>query len=165
MKLYKEQEKKQFWWKTQSQQETSYMTAWLKHDPPVHSSTSKVLTSYLVSWMHSHDCSWHVILCTTVAVYILPANVGFYNILIPHVQFPCATSNLTVVNPLAGPPSKQKPRKIPTPTHLGLSTTGITNTTVQASQPASQHHIQLTPLLVPPPLYHPFHLIALPLTP
>ena len=44
----------------------------------------------------------------------------------------------------------QRPRKIPTPAHLGSSTTGITNTTVQASQPASQQHIQLTPLLVPP---------------
>ena len=42
-------------------------------------------------------------------------------------------------------PPQQKPRKVPTPTHLGSSTTGLTNTTVQANQPTSQHHSKLTP--------------------
>ena len=51
-------------------------------------------------------------------------------------------------------PSKQIPRKIPTPTYLGSSITGLTNTTAQANQTTSQHHIQLTPHWSP--LLHPF---------
>ena len=55
-------------------------------------------------------------------------------------------------------PTKQKPRKVPASTYMGPSTTGIMNTTVQASQPAIQHHNHLTPLLVPPPSpSHHFH--------
>ena len=61
-----------------------------------------------------------------------------------------------------GLPIKEKFRKVPSPAHMGPSTTGITNTTVQASQPAIQHHIQLTPHWFPPApnlpsLPHPSH--------
>ena len=93
----KTRKKKQFWPTIKAQQETSWMTAWLKHDPPVDSSTSKVLTSNVVRCMHSHQCSWPVILSTTLSVYFLLENVGFYNSLISHVQLSYATSNLTVI--------------------------------------------------------------------
>ena len=58
-----------------------------------------------------------------------------------------------------GPPFKQKSRKLPAPAHMGPSATDITNTTVQASQPATQQHIHLTPPTgspLPPPSHH-FH--------
>ena len=96
MKLYKEQEKNNCD-ETYFQLETSYVTACLKHDPSVHSCTPTLLTSYLESWMHSHYCSSHVTLSTTVTVYIMPANVQFSNIFIPHIQFHYATSNLMVI--------------------------------------------------------------------
>ena len=63
-----------------------------------------------------------------------------------------------------GPPTKQKSRKVPASAHLGPSTTGIAYTTVPTSQPATQHHNHLTPLLVPPP-HSPITSTPLPLTP
>ena len=60
------------------------------------------------------------------------------------------------------PPIKHKPWKVPASPHMGPSTSGITNTSVQANQPTIQHHSYLTPLLVPPTLQS---LSSLPLTP
>ena len=61
-----------------------------------------------------------------------------------------------------GPPTKQKPWKVPASPRMGPSTSGITNTSAQANQPTIQHHNHLNPPTGPPP---PITFTPLPLTP
>ena len=72
------------------------------------------------------------------------------------------------VHTCSGPNPQQKPGKVPTPTHMGPSSTCISYTAVQAFQPSSTppppkpptgsspHHppLSLVTILVPPPTVH-----------
>ena len=51
-----------------------------------------------------------------------------------------------------GPPSQQKPWKVPASPHMGPSSSVITNTSAQANQPTNQPHSYLTPYWFLPPI-------------